>query len=103
LHKAIQNLAPFGPEFEEPIFLIRNLVDSGYSKVVGTDKSHLSLSLLDKHSGIIMKGIAFKSASLFDMVKSKEPIDVLARLTVNSWNNEENLELEVKGIRLTGD
>jgi single-stranded-DNA-specific exonuclease len=102
LYNKIQLLSPFGPEMEEPIFQTKNLVDTGYTRTVGSDQSHLSLSLQEANTGKIMKGIFFKGAESLALVQSKQPIDILFKLTLNNWNNEENIELEIKDLRLSG-
>jgi single-stranded-DNA-specific exonuclease len=101
LYNQIQLLSPFGPEMEEPVFQAKHLIDTGYSRAVGSDQSHLSLSLQEAKTGVVMKGIFFKGAESLSLVKSKQPIDILFKLTLNTWNNQENIEIEIKDLRLS--
>lgn len=101
LYNQIQLLSPFGPEMEEPIFQVKHLIDTGYSRAVGSDQSHLSLSLQEVKTGVVIKGIFFKGAELLTLLKSKQPIDILCKLTLNTWNNQENIEIEIKDLRLS--
>ncbi len=101
LYNNIQLLSPFGPAMEEPVFHAKHLTDTGHTRAVGSDQSHLSLSLQEANTGKIMKGIFFKGADSLALVQSKQPIDILFKLTLNNWNNEENIELEIKDLRLS--
>jgi single-stranded-DNA-specific exonuclease len=46
-----------------------------------------------------VSGIAFKFGHLAEMVKSGEPFSIAYTLELNEWNNQVNLQLNVKDIR----
>lgn len=101
LYHEIQNLAPFGPGMEEPLFVCKRVADTGYSRTVGSDQSHLSLLLKEIETGKTLKGIFFKGGAYLGLIQSKKPVDILFKLTLNTWNNQENIEAEIKAIRLS--
>ena len=57
-YRILKLFGPFGPKNMKPVFLANNLKDSGYSRKVGEDKSHLKLSVVYKE-GQRIDGIGF--------------------------------------------
>ncbi len=100
LYRILERFAPFGPSNRRPVFVTHDVVDNGYSKAIGADESHLKLNIKqEKHPHIIVSGIAFKFGHLAEMVKSGEPFSIAYTLELNEWNNQVNLQLNVKDIR----
>jgi single-stranded-DNA-specific exonuclease len=97
LFRITEQFAPFGPGNMKPIFLIRNLVDTGYAKAVGGD--HLKVQLTNTNSRLKLDGIAFKMADKIDLVLNKQPIDILCTLEANEFNGNVNLQLSIKDIK----
>lgn len=95
----IDKLEPFGPQNMTPTFVITNVVDTGRSRAVGTDKAHLKLDITDPNTGLIVPAIAFGLGHLEPRVQSGEYIDVIFTIDINYWNNKEILQLMVKDIR----
>jgi hypothetical protein len=90
-------MAPFGPKNMRPVFCSTNCVDSGQSKVVGKDQSHLRLSVQIPNGPLI--GIGFSMAKHYDYIKSGGPFDLLYTLDENEWNGSVSLQLKIKAIR----
>ncbi len=84
-------MEPFGPENLRPVFLVKNVIDNGYSKVV--KEEHLRFCL--KKNNITLTGIGFNMASKYEFLKYKQPVDVVFKIDVNEWNGEKNLQLRV--------
>jgi single-stranded-DNA-specific exonuclease len=97
LYRITEQFAPFGPSNMKPIFLLRGLVDTGYSKIVG--EKHLKLQLQCKKSGHKIDGIAFKLGDKIDLLTDKKPIDIAFTLEANEFNGNINLQLNVKDIK----
>jgi single-stranded-DNA-specific exonuclease len=95
--RIINQMEPFGPENMRPVFITRNVIDTGYSKTV--KDAHIRFSL--KQNNAIFNGIGFNMAHKFDILKSKQPIDVVFTLDENEWNGEKSLQLKVCDIRLS--
>ncbi len=92
----LQQFAPFGPQNMKPVFRTTQVVDSGYSKIVG--ERHLKLSI--KHQGSqTINGIAFGMANYIDVVK-KGNFDVCYTLEENEWQGNKSIQLNVKDIHL---
>ncbi len=90
----LSKMAPFGPANRNPVFLSKNLRDSGYSKKL--KEKHLRISLRrDNH---YLNAIAFSQGEQYDLVKS-EDFDLCYTVEENNWNGKSSLQLMVKDIR----
>lgn len=88
--RIIERMEPFGPDNPRPIFITKNALDTGYSKIV--KEQHLQLSL--RQNNTTLKGIFFKAAHLLPMVQSG-PTDVVYTLEQNEFNGQVNVQLKV--------
>jgi single-stranded-DNA-specific exonuclease len=95
-YNIIHQMEPFGPENMRPLFVVRNVTDSGYSRVV--KEQHIKFSL--RQDNILFNGIGFGMAGKFHILESKKPVDVVFTLDENEWNNEKHLQLRVIDFRL---
>lgn len=95
-YNIIHQMEPFGPENMRPLFVVRNVTDSGYSRVV--KEQHIKFSL--RQGNILFNGIGFGMARKFHILESKKPVDVVFTLDENEWNNEKHLQLRVIDFRL---
>lgn len=98
LFRSIVRIGPFGPGNPKPLFVTKNLVDSGKSRVVGKDRTHLKLELASPDDGIVMEGIGFSLADKYDLLRNG-PVDVIYHLSENHFNGKVTLQLEVKDIQ----
>jgi len=88
-------MEPFGPENLRPVFISKNVVDTGYSKIV--KEQHLRFSV--RQNGVTFTGIGFNMADKYDLLKNKLPVDIVFKIDVNEWNGEKNLQLRVIDCR----
>lgn len=95
-YNIIHQMEPFGPENMRPLFVVKNVTDSGYSRVV--KDQHIKFSL--RQDNILFNGIGFGMAKKFNLLESKKPVDVVFTLDENDWNNEKHLQLRVIDLRL---
>lgn len=94
-YSIICQMEPFGPENLRPVFIIRNVKDTGYSKIV--KEEHIRFSVTDGKSTIT--GIGFGLASKFPLLQLHKPIDIACTLDENEYNNHRTLQLRVIDIR----
>jgi single-stranded-DNA-specific exonuclease len=97
LYNIICQMEPFGPGNMRPVFVATNLIDTGYSKIL----KELHIRFVVKQNNIRFTGIGFNMANKFQLLASKQPIDIVFTLDENSWNGETTLQLKVIDIRLT--
>jgi len=96
-YNIINQMEPFGPENMRPLFVVKKVTDSGYSRIV--KEQHIKFSL--RQDNILFNGIGFGMAKKFHLLESKKPVDVVFTLDENEWNNEKHLQLRVIDFRLT--
>ncbi len=99
LFRIIQQFAPFGPQNMRPTFLINGLIDTGYSKVVGS--THLKLSVKDPKTNKIFDGIAFGMGDKIEMIKTKKPLAIVFSLEVNEYRGNVKMQFGVKDVKLS--
>ena len=93
----ITQMEPYGPESLRPVFITKNVMDTGWSKIV--KESHIRFVV--KHDERVLTGIGFNMAEKFDLLEAKKPIDIVYTIDENEWNNEIVLQLKVIDIRLS--
>ncbi len=98
-YRILNQFAPFGPMNMTPLFMAVNCQDAGYSKLVGETKDHLKLTITQTGSDTYLSGIAFKQAEHYKLVKSGKPFDVAFAISMNEWNGNKTLQLDVRDIR----
>ena len=96
-YNILTQMEPFGPENMRPVFITKNIFDTGYSKIV----KDLHIRFVVKQDNIIITGIGFNLAEKFYLLQMKKPLDVIYTLDENEWNGNKTLQLKVLDIRLT--
>jgi single-stranded-DNA-specific exonuclease len=91
-------MEPFGPENLRPVFLIKNVTDSGWSKIV--KEEHIRFSL--KKDNTTITGIGFGMAHKFNLLQDKQPVDIVCKIDENQWNGEKSLQLRVIDFKSAG-
>jgi single-stranded-DNA-specific exonuclease len=91
---------PFGPENMSPVFVSRNVFDSGTGRPVGSSGEHLKLELCQESTGTkSFSAIAFGQADHFEYIKSGKPFDVCYSLEMNEFRGNKNLQLNIRDIK----
>lgn len=97
----LKQFTPFGPENMKPTFITRSVRDYGTSKLVGKDRDHLRLEVIEDESGSIIQGIGFNMAHHFETVKSGKAFDVCYTIEENVFNDKTTIQIMVKDICLS--
>ena len=97
--RILNQFMPFGPGNMTPVFITRNVMDYGTSKLVGKDRTHLKLELISKHSGTIVQGVGFSMGKYFKRIKNNELFDICYTVVENVFNGKTSLQLMVRDIR----
>jgi len=90
-------MEPFGPENMRPVFIAKNVQDTGYSKIV--KEQHIRFVV--KQDKFSFTGIGFNLANKFEMLQ--KPIDLVFTLDENEWNGNKSLQLKVIDLRSSTD
>ena len=95
LFSILAQMEPFGPENMRPVFIARNVYDSGFSKIV--KEQHIRFVV--KQNNITLTGIGFNMASKFPLLQMHQPLDLVFTIDENIWNGETSLQLKMIDIR----
>jgi single-stranded-DNA-specific exonuclease len=93
----LTQLEPCGYANPSPLLLSRRVIVRG-ARAVGTDGSHLKLTLSDGRS--TWDAIAFRQGQWASQLPPR--IDVIYALEINEWNGRKQLQLNVKDLRPSG-
>lgn len=99
LTRILKQFEPFGPLNMTPIFLSKNLIDSGYGKVMGADNTHLKLFVKQHHSQGIA-AIGFGLGQKIDITSNKKNFQAVYSLDENEWNDTIAIQLRLKDIQV---
>ncbi len=98
LIRILNRFEPFGPQNMTPIFLSKNLKDTGYAKTLGQHNEHLKLFVKQNNSegfGAIGFGLGTK----LDLVKNQKPFDAAYCIDENEYNGKVTVQLRLKDLR----
>ncbi len=96
-YNIIHQMEPYGPENMRPVFMVKNVMDSGNSALI--KEQHIKFCL--KQNNHSFKGIGFNMAQKFHLIQSKKPLDIVFSLEENEWNGQKMLQLKVHDFRLS--
>ena len=88
-------MEPFGPENLRPVFITRNVTDTGWSKIVKED--HLKFSV--KQDNVTISGIGFNMATKYPLLQEKKPVDIVYKIDENEWQDKKSLQIRVIDVR----
>jgi len=98
--KTMNQFQPFGPENMSPVFVSRNVFDTGAGRMVGSSGEHLKLDLCQESTGQkSFPAIAFSQANHFEYMKGGNPFDVCYSLEMNEFRGNKNLQLNIRDIK----
>jgi single-stranded-DNA-specific exonuclease len=102
--KFLNKFQPFGPENMSPVFVSRNVFDSGKGRMVGSSGEHLKLDLCHESTGQkAFSAIAFSQAENFEYIRGGRPIDICYSIEMNEFRGNKNLQLNIRDIKITQD
>lgn len=98
--KTMSLFQPFGPENMSPVFVSRNVFDTGAGRMVGSSGEHLKLDLCQESSGHkSFPAIAFNQADHFEYIRGGNPFDICYSLEMNEFRGNKNLQLNIRDIK----
>ncbi|HZL76810.1 MAG TPA: single-stranded-DNA-specific exonuclease RecJ [Bacteroidales bacterium] len=102
--KIMSQFQPFGPENMSPIFVSRNVFDTGSGKMVGSNGEHLKLDLCQDSSTVkSIPAIAFNQANHFEYIRDGNPFDICYSIEMNEFRGNRNLQINIRDIRTPED
>lgn len=96
--RILKQFEPFGPENMTPVFMSKNVIDSGYAKTLGNDAEHLKVFVKQNNSPNF-NAIGFGLGAKIDVVKNRNPFEAVYVLEENEWNGTVSLQLQLRDVR----
>ncbi|MBS3773582.1 MAG: single-stranded-DNA-specific exonuclease RecJ [Bacteroidales bacterium] len=100
-YKILKQFQPFGPQNLAPLFVARDVKDTGEARLVGPNKEHMKLSLVQKNNpGKLFPGIAFQQADHYSDIHKGKPFDICFSVEENNFRGNRTLQLNIKDIKI---
>lgn len=96
--RLLNQFEPFGPHNMTPVFMSKNVNDTGYAKNLGQNEEHLKLFVKQKGSEGF-GAIGFGLGSKLELAKNHKPFDLAYCIDENEFNGNITLQLRLKDIR----
>lgn len=96
-YNILLQMEPFGPYNMRPVFIARNVQESGYSKIV--KEHHLRFVL--KQGSTMITGIGFSMADKFSLLQQRMPVDIVFTVDLNEWNGTRSVQMKVIDVALS--
>ena len=97
-YRILKQFAPFGPGNMSPVFMSRNLKDTGFGKCVGADKTHLKCAVKQKDEGPVFDMIGFNLGEKLEIIEKNKVFKAVYSLDENEWNGNVSIQLKLKDI-----
>lgn len=96
--RILKQFEPFGPQNMTPIFLTKNLKDTGYGKQIGQEDEHLKLFVKQNQSEGI-GAIGFGLGDKLDLTSNQKSFQAVYCIDENEWNGNLSLQLRLKDLK----
>ena len=98
LTRILKQFEPFGPLNMTPVFLTKNVKDTGYGKPMGQEDEHLKLFVKQNNSEGIA-AIGFGLGQKLETTKNGHPFDLVYSIDENEWKGNVSLQLRLRDIK----
>lgn len=98
-YRILKQFQPFGPGNMAPIFSTENVYDNGEGRLVGMEKEHLKLSIVEENNPAVYPGIAFQLAEHYKKIHQRSPFHICFSLYENIFRGVTTLQVRVKDIK----
>ncbi|KIA94837.1 recombinase RecJ [Flavobacterium sp. KMS] len=101
LIRILKQFEPFGPLNMTPVFMTKNIKDTGYAKAMGAGEDHLKLFVKQSRSlgteGI--SAIGFGLGKKLDLATNQKTFQAAYCISENEWNGNVSIQLMLKDIQ----
>lgn len=98
LTRILKQFEPFGPQNMTPVFLTKNVKDTGYAQKLGSEEEHLKLFVRQNNSEG-MAAIGFGLGNKMELTTNKKPFEAVYCIDENEWNGKTSVQLRLKDIK----
>ncbi len=96
--RLLNQFEPFGPQNMTPVFMTKNVNDTGYAKTLGQNEEHLKLFVKQNNSEGI-GAIGFGLGSKLELTKNQKTFDLAYCIDENEFNGTVTVQLRLKDLR----
>ncbi len=96
--RILKQFEPFGPQNMTPVFLSKNVIDTGHGKTMGKEDEHLRLFVKQNNSEGLA-AIGFGLGDKIALTKEKKPFEIAYCIDENEWNGKITTQLRLKSLR----
>jgi len=96
--RILKQFEPFGPQNMTPVFLAKNLKDTGYGKKIGAAEEHLKLYVKQNNSASF-GAIGFGLGNKKELADNQKTFDAVFSVEENEWNGNVTLQLRLRDIQ----
>ncbi|SFZ90325.1 single-stranded-DNA-specific exonuclease [Flaviramulus basaltis] len=97
-YRILKQFEPYGPGNMSPVFMTDNLIDTGYGKCVGEDKTHLRLTVKQPKSNSFVC-IGFSMGNKIDVISEKKTFQAVYSIDENEWQGNVSLQLKLRDLK----
>lgn len=98
LVRILKQFEPYGPQNMTPIFLTKNIKDTGYGKPMGQEEEHLKLFVKQNNSEGIA-AIGFNLGNKIELTTHQKPFQAVYCIDENEWKGKFSLQLRLRDIK----
>ncbi len=98
LIRILKQFEPFGPQNMTPVFMTKDIKDTGYAKTLGSEEEHLRLFVKQSNSDGIA-AIGFGLGKKLSIAQNQNLFQLAYSLAENEWNGTISTQLTLKDIR----
>ena len=98
LIRILKQFEPYGPQNMTPIFLTKNIKDTGYGKPMGQEEEHLKLFVKQNNSEGIA-AIGFNLGDKMELTTHQKPFQAVYCIDENEWKGKTSLQLRLRDIK----
>jgi len=96
--RLLKQFEPFGPLNMTPVFMTKNVKDTGFAKTIGSENEHLKLYVKQNDTGGI-GAIGFGIGNKIEVAHNQKTFEAAYNIDENEWNDTISLQLRLKDIR----
>ncbi|MDR0509727.1 MAG: single-stranded-DNA-specific exonuclease RecJ [Rikenellaceae bacterium] len=99
--EALGKFQPFGHGNNAPIFVTRRVTNRGDAKLVGAEREHLKMELMQEEKpNTALPAIAFQQPTHYEWVRGGRPVDVCYAVVENHYRGTVTPQLRIKDIKI---
>lgn len=98
LIRILKQFEPYGPQNMTPIFVTKNIKDTGYGKPLGQDEEHLKLFVKQNNSEGLA-AIGFNLGNKIELTTHQKPFQAVYCIDENEWKGKISLQLRLRDIK----